>query len=143
MNLKDVIWWFGLGLLVWLAASLLSGFVFGIVKVEASSSIFLRAFGGMVVPLLFFVRYFLIIAGALLATILLWALVVRRFPVLESSRLHQVISLVIYALILGIIVFLLFPFERSLAFFAASFTILSILIPRFLIKKLSPGSFAA
>jgi hypothetical protein len=143
MNWKGILWWFVLGLVVFFGVSLLSGLVFGLLKTDASDSVLIRAFGGMVVPFLSFIRFFPNIAATLFIPILIWSLIARRFPALEASKIRLAVSLSLFALTLSVVVWYLFPFDRVLAYWAASFTVLSIIIPRFLTERLSHGKFAA
>jgi len=143
MNWKGILWWLALGLAVWLSTSLLSGMIFGLLKADASTSIVISALGGMAVPFLFFFKFLHIISACLIIPLVAWLFLARRFPQLEASKSQLTLSLAVFALFFGAVVWWFFPLDRSLAIWAAMFTILSIAIPRFLTDRLSHGKFIA
>jgi hypothetical protein len=142
MKWKSIVLWVVLELSVFFATSLLAGLVFGLLKEGVSASPVVRALGGMVVPFLFFIRFFPIIAAVFIVPVLVWSFIACRFPALEANRALLACSLGLFALVVGGVVWYFFPFDRPLAYWAAFMTTLSIVLPRFLTAKLTYGIFA-
>jgi len=142
MNWKGILRWIILGLVTWLILSLVAGFIFGVINPEAKNNIIMYALGGMLVPVTVFFSYIHYLVGILASSSMSWALLSKRFPKIEIGKLHF-LFLSLFSSVFGIIVWLVFPFDRSLAIVGSIFTFLSILLPRLIFKKLMAGTFTA
>jgi hypothetical protein len=142
MNWKGILRWIILGLATWLILSLVAGLIFGVINPEAKKNIIVYALGGMLGPFLFFFVNIHYLFGLFASSSIIWAFLSKRFTSIENGKFHNII-LLLFSSIIGIIVWIVFPFDRSLAIVGAVFTVLSILLPRLISKKLIAGTFIA
>ena len=136
MNWKAIFLWVFLGLIVWFICSLIIGLVFGVRNIPAGGDWMQSALAGMFVPFLAFMVYQPVIFVILLLAILVWISIAKRVPRIETDRHYFPIYLGSYALFIGVLVWLFYPLDRSLAGLATMLTILSFLLPRLIFKKL-------
>lgn len=140
MNWKGILRWIILGLATFLILSLVHGLVTGVINPEAKNNIVVYALGGMIVPFAVFFGYLHYLLGLFALASVIWALLCKRFTSIEIGKFH-ILILLIFSSVFGIIVWIVFPFDRPLAIFGAVFTILSIFLPRLISKKLIAGTF--
>ena len=142
MNWKAIFIWVFLGLVVWFTCSLGLGLVFGVRNIPEGGDWMRSALAGMLVPFLAFMVYQPAIFVILLLAALIWISIVKRFPRIETDRRNFPITLSLYALLIGALVWLFYPLDRSLAGTAMLLTALSLLLPRVACRRLSAGVFA-
>jgi hypothetical protein len=142
MNWKAIFIWVFLGLVVWFTGSLGLGLVFGVRNIPEGGDWMRSALAGMLVPFLAFMVYQPAIFVILLLAALIWISIVKRFPRIETDRRNFPITLSLYALLIGALVWLFYPLDRSLAGTAMLLTALSLLLPRVACRRLSAGVFA-
>lgn len=133
MYWKRIGMWTATGLFIWLVALLLAGLALGLVNSPSPEQAFVFALGGMLVPLVLFIRYFPVIAGSYLAAVVAWSFLASRFPRLESGRGVLALSLTAYSALVAIVVWWLFPLDRPLAPYVAVLSVVSIVLPRFML----------
>ena len=140
MNWMGILRWTILGLVTWLILSLVAGFIFGVINPEAKNDFIMYALGGMLVPLSVFISNIHYLFGLFASSSIIWAFLSKRFTSIEIGKFH-ILFLLSFSSVFGIIIWLVFPLDRSLAIVGAIFTMLSILLPRLISKKLFTGTF--
>lgn len=140
---RAVALWTFVALATFLAASLSVGLAFGLYRRPADGTHLTYALGGMLVPALAFVRFLHLIAPALFAACALWSVMARAIPVLEASQFGLAVFLSGYAALLCALIWLAFPLDRQLALPTAVLFFLALVAPRFVIRALAAGVFAA
>lgn len=143
MNWKRIILWVGLALAIWFISMMVAGLIFGLINPQAKEQPIIFGLAGMLVPFLFFITASPFIFGLLTIAITIWSEIAKRLPVIESSLSYLLLWLGGYSILIGVVFWLLFPFERELAAAGGILTILGLIIPRLVSKKLAPGVFSA
>jgi hypothetical protein len=141
MNWRGVDTWVVLALAVWLGASLLLGLGLGLLHPQAGQSWLVSAVAGVLVPLAAFVAYVAYITVILAVSILVWVALARAFSAVEAGIGRLALGLGLYSLLVGALVWALFPLDRNLAPAGAALTAISIWGPRFITASLSAGAF--
>lgn len=141
MNWRRITLWVFMGLAVWLGLMLFSGMVFGLLNPHAKAQPIVYMLGGMLVPLLVFIRYSPFILGLLIGAVIIWVIVAKHIPIIEANKQRLMLNLGMFSFLIGFIIWWWFPLDRSLAPIGAISSIISLMVPRFITKKLSPGVF--
>jgi hypothetical protein len=141
MNWRAVDTWVVLALAVWLGACLLLGLGLGLLHPQEGQSWLVSAVAGVLVPLAAFVAYVVQITALLAVSVLVWVSVARAFPAVEAGRGRLALGVGLYCLLVGALVWLLFPLDRNLAPAGAALTAISIWAPRFITTALAAGTF--
>jgi hypothetical protein len=141
MNWRGVDTWVVLALAIWLAASLLLGLGLGLSRPQEGQSWLVSVLAGVLVPLAAFVAYLVHITVMLAVAVLVWVALARAFAGVEAGRGRLALGLGLYSLLVGVLVWWLFPLDRNLALAGAAVTVISIWAPRFITASLAAGAF--
>jgi hypothetical protein len=140
---RAVLIWTALSLVAWFILAAVVGLLVGTVLQQALNpyEVPLRQ-AGLMVPIAISLGLLPRLAVGLLLATAFWATMAKRFALLEGTEHRSVRYFALYSMAVGTLAWLGFPLRPPFDAYGALLFVASLVLPRFLTRRLSFGAFA-